>query len=132
MIFGVGTDICDVRRIRRSLDQFGSRFASKILHSNEMACWHSRSHQHAERGIRYLASRFAAKEAVSKAIGLGMQLPMHWHGCEITSQLHGAPIVNLHGALKDWCTQRNLVFHLSLSDETDYVVAFCVAATMPL
>ncbi len=131
MIFGVGTDICDVRRIRRSVDQFGSRFANKILHSSEMDCWHTRKNQHAERGVRYLATRFAAKEAVSKAIGLGMQSPMNWHACEITTRSSGAPSISLHGALKDWCAQRNLVLHLSLSDETDYVVAFCVAATQP-
>ena len=127
MIFGVGTDICDVRRIRRSLDQLGERFAGKILQASELAVWQERSQHNAERGVRFLASRFAAKEALSKAIGLGMQMPMTWQNCAVSNTSMGAPSIAVDGVLKAWCDARQLVFHLSLSDEADYVVAFCVA-----
>jgi holo-[acyl-carrier protein] synthase len=69
MIYGIGTDICDVRRIRASLDRHGERFAAKILSDHEMATWRQRSARWPERGVRYLATRFSAKEAFSKAIG---------------------------------------------------------------
>ena len=72
MIFGVGTDLCDVRRIRAVLARRGDRFAERVLGPNELIVFHARRAQHEERGIRYLATRFSAKEAFSKAIGLGV------------------------------------------------------------
>ena len=73
MIQGIGTDICDVRRIRASFDRHGERFAQKILSQAELAVWRRRSGRWPERGVRYLATRFSAKEAFSKAIGLGIR-----------------------------------------------------------
>jgi len=61
MIFGIGTDICDIRRIRTSLDKHGERFAQKILSDNELATWRSRSARWPERGVRFVATRFSAK-----------------------------------------------------------------------
>ena len=78
MIFGIGTDVCDVRRIRASLQRHGERFALRILSDRELTVWRSRSARWPERGLRYLATRFSAKEAFSKAVGLGMRLPMTW------------------------------------------------------
>lgn len=127
MIFGIGTDICDVRRIQRSTEKLGVRFASKILTQAELAIWQERTSQSSERGSRYLASRFAAKEAVSKALGLGMQTPMTWHNCQILNSAAGAPVLHVLGSLQIWCAERQLAFHVSLSDEADYAVAFCVA-----
>ena len=102
MIYGVGTDICDVRRIRDSLLRHGDRFAAKVLCDAEFATWQARSGRWPERGVRYLATRFSAKEAFSKAIGLGMRMPMTWRLCEIANQpqghVHaGQPFVVLHG-----------------------------------
>ena len=68
MIYGIGNDICDVRRIRASLERHGERFAARILSDTELATWRSRSARWPERGVRYLATRFSAKEAFSKAI----------------------------------------------------------------
>ena len=130
MIFGIGTDICDVRRIRRSLEKHGERFAGKILSEAELAVWQTRSAQNPERGIRYLATRFAAKEAFSKAIGLGLQAPMTWRSCEISNTATGAPTIVLHAALQDWCHARHLRVHISVSDEADYATAYCVAETI--
>jgi holo-[acyl-carrier-protein] synthase len=126
MIFGIGTDICDVRRIRASLERHGERFAAKVLAPGELATWKARSHRWPERGVRYLATRFSAKEAFSKAIGMGMRMPMTWRSCEIAKLPSGAPVVVLHGALKDWFDARGLRAQISLSDETDYAVSFCI------
>ena len=126
MIFGVGTDICDVRRIRASLARHGDRFALKILSEAEFATWQARSARWPERGVRYLATRFSAKEAFSKAIGLGMVMPMTWRRCEVATLPSGQPTLLLHGALKDWFDARHLSAHLSVSDETDYATSYCV------
>ena len=131
MIYGIGTDICDIRRIRESLERHGDRFAERILSEAELATWRARSERLPERGVRYLATRFSAKEAFSKALGLGMRMPMTWRHCEIGKQpAHhaqaGKPNVVLHGALKTWFEQQNLAAHISLSDETDYAISYCL------
>ncbi|MDO9194959.1 holo-ACP synthase [Rhodoferax sp.] len=126
MIYGIGTDICDVRRIRASLGRHGDRFALKILSEAEFATWKARSARWPERGIRYLATRFSAKEAFSKAIGMGMVMPMTWRLCEIGKLPSGQPTIVLHGVLKDWFEARGLIAHVSVTDETDYAASFCV------
>jgi holo-[acyl-carrier-protein] synthase len=126
VIYGIGTDICDVRRIRESLARHGDRFAEKILSEGEFATWQTRSARWPERGVRYLATRFSAKEAFSKAIGLGLRLPMSWRLCEVAKLPSGAPIIVLHGGLKDWFEARKLSAHISVTDETDYAASFCV------
>ncbi len=126
MIYGIGTDICDIRRIRASLARHGERFAQRILSDGELATWTERSARWPDRGVSYLATRFSAKEAFSKAIGLGMRLPMTWRNCEITKVSSGKPEIVLHGALKDWFDARQLSAHVSVTDETDYAASFCV------
>ena len=126
MIYGIGTDICDVRRIQASLARHGERFAKRVLSDGEFAIWQRRSQRWPERGVRYLTTRFSAKEAFSKAIGLGMVMPMTWRSCEISNLPSGQPMVVLHGALKDWFDSRQLSAHITVSDETDYAASFCV------
>ena len=126
MIYGIGTDICDIRRVRASLARFGPRFADRILSDAEFLTWTERSAGWPDRGISYLATRFSAKEAFSKAIGLGMRMPMTWRHCEITRAPSGKPGIVLHGPLKDWFDARELTAHITLTDETDYAVSFCV------
>ncbi|MBA3057466.1 MAG: holo-ACP synthase [Gammaproteobacteria bacterium] len=130
MIYGIGTDICDVRRIRASLARHGERFALKILSDAEFAIWQARSARWPERGVRYLATRFSAKEAFSKAIGLGMTMPMSWRLCEVRNMPSGKPTIVLHGALKDWFDARCLSAHISVTDETDYAASFCVVENL--
>jgi len=130
MIYGIGTDICDVRRIRASLERHGDRFAQKILSDAEFATWQRRSARWPERGIRYLATRFSAKESFSKAIGLGMTMPMTWRQCEIANLPSGKPSIVLHGDLKDWFDARQLSVHVTVTDETDYAASFCVVETI--
>jgi holo-[acyl-carrier-protein] synthase len=131
MIYGIGTDICDVRRIRASLEKHGDRFAERVLSEGELKTWKTRSTRWPERGIRYLATRFSAKEAFSKAIGMGMRMPMTWRSCEIDKLPSGAPVVVLHGDLKTWFESQRLTAHISLTDETDYAASFCVVERLP-
>ena len=126
MIYGIGTDICDIRRIRASLERHGERFVRKILSESELALWQARSARWPERGVRYLATRFSAKEAFSKAIGLGMRMPMTWRLCEVSKLPSGQPSIVLHGTLKTWFEERNLQAHISVTDESDYAASFCV------
>ena len=126
MMYGIGTDICDIRRIRASLERHGDRFAARVLSERELATWRTRSARWPERGVRYLATRFSAKEAFSKAIGLGMRMPMSWRLCEIANLSSGAPVVVRHGGLKSWFEAKGLQAQITLSDETDYAVSFCV------
>jgi holo-[acyl-carrier-protein] synthase len=130
MIFGVGTDVCDVRRIRASLERHGERFAAKVLSDAELATWKARSARWPERGLRYLATRFSAKEAFSKAVGLGMRMPMTWKLCEVAKLPSGQPVIVLHGGLKDWFEAQGLVAHVSVTDETDYAASFVVVEKM--
>ena len=126
MIFGIGTDICDVRRIRATFERQGERFVRKVLTEAEFAVWQHRSGRWPERGLRYLATRFSAKEAFSKAIGLGMRMPMSWRRCEIANAPGGRPVIVLHGELRTWFDAQGLRAHVSVTDETDYAASFVV------
>lgn len=126
MIYGIGTDICDIRRIRASLEKHGERFAQKVLSDNEMQTYRARSERWPERGVRYVATRFSAKEAFSKAIGMGMRMPMTWRLCEVAKLPSGQPTIVLHGVLKAWFEDKGLTAHISVSDESDYATSYCV------
>lgn len=130
MIYGIGTDICDIRRIRSSLARHGERFAAKILSDAELKMYRSRSQRWPERGIRFVATRFSAKEAFSKAVGLGMRMPMTWRHCEIAKLPSGQPTVFLHGELKSWFEAKGLRAHITVTDEVDYAASFCVVETL--
>ncbi|HBH39590.1 MAG TPA: holo-ACP synthase [Curvibacter sp.] len=134
MIQGIGTDICDVRRMRASFERHGERFARRVLGDAEFAVWQARSTRWPERGLRYLATRFSAKEAFSKAIGTGIHQPMSWRACEILNHPSGQPYIRLHGALKTWFEGQGLRAHVTLTDESDYAASFVVVekvSTMP-
>jgi len=126
MIFGVGTDLCDVRRIAATLARRGERFAEKVLGPHEIEVYRARRSKVEARGISYLATRFSAKEAFAKAIGLGMRMPMTWRDCEVVKVPSGKPQIRLHGALAAWFDARGLRAHLSVTDETDYAASFVV------
>ncbi|HEY1128782.1 MAG TPA: holo-ACP synthase [Roseateles sp.] len=126
MIYGIGTDICDIRRIEATLARRGERFAEKVLGPDELRVFRARRARAEARGLRYLATRFSAKEAFSKAIGLGLHLPMRLPDCQILNEASGRPVLKLSGALADWFAERNLSGQVTLSDETDYAVSFVV------
>ena len=126
MIFGVGTDIVDIRRIEATLARRGDRFAEKVLGPHELQVYHERKARVPARGVRYLATRFSAKEAFSKAIGMGMRWPMTWRACEVVKAPSGQPQIRLHGELADWFAARGLVAQVSVSDEREYAASFVV------
>ncbi len=126
MIYGIGTDICDIRRVQAVLDRQGERFAQRVLGETELAVWRQRRQRWPWRGLSYLATRFSAKEAFSKAIGLGMRTPMTWRDCEILNEAGGRPVIVLHGALREWFDDRRLRAHVTVTDETDYAATFVV------
>jgi holo-[acyl-carrier protein] synthase len=129
MIFGIGTDLCDIARIRQTLERRGDRFAEKVLGPSELRVFRARRARYEARGVRYLATRFSAKEAFSKAIGLGMRMPMTWRSCEILNAGSGKPEISLHGELAAWFAARGLKAHVSVTDESDSAAAFVVVET---
>jgi len=126
MIYGIGTDLCDIRRIDAALQRWGERFAQRVLGPRELPVWRARSAANPVRGVRYVATRFAAKEAFSKAIGLGLRLPMTWRHCEVLKAASGKPEIALSGELAAWFAQRGLRAHVSVSDEIEHAAAFVV------
>jgi holo-[acyl-carrier protein] synthase len=126
MIYGIGTDVCDIRRVRATLVRRGERFAEKVLGPHELEVFRARRAKVEARGISYLATRFSAKEAFSKAIGLGMRMPMTWRDCEVVKAPSGKPGIRLHGGLALWFEARSLRAHVTVTDETDYAAAFVV------
>jgi len=130
MIVGIGTDICDVRRIRETLARRGERFAERVLGSQELQVFHARRARTEVRGVAYLATRFSAKEAFSKAIGLGMRMPMTWRSCEVLNEPGGRPVVRLNGELARWFETRRWRAHVSVTDESDYAASFVVVEAL--
>ncbi len=129
-IYGIGTDLCDIRRVQRAVERRGERFAQKVLGEREYPIYLARNARVAARGLRYLATRFAAKEAFSKAVGLGITHPMTWRACEVLKAPSGKPQVVLNGALAAWFEQRRLHAHVTLTDEGEYACAFVIVETL--
>jgi holo-[acyl-carrier protein] synthase len=126
LIYGVGTDLCDIERIAAALARHGERFAARVLGPHEIEVFRERRARVEARGVAYLATRFSAKEAFSKAIGLGMRMPMTWRACEVVKAASGKPELRLHGALREWFDARRLAASVSVSDESRYACAFVV------
>jgi holo-[acyl-carrier-protein] synthase len=124
VVYGIGTDVCDIRRIRSSYERYGERFLHRILTPKEVEVFKLRSERWPERGVRYLATRFSAKESFSKAIGLGMRHPMSWRSCEISNAPSGEPQIVLYGELEIWCQALRLSAKVSVSDESEYAISF--------
>lgn len=128
MIYGVGTDLIEIARVRAAYLRFGERFARRILGGRELERYHTRRARSDERGITFLATRFAAKEAISKALGLGMRTPMSWRAVEIVNEPSGRPIVFISSPeLRQYAQSRKLRLHVSLSDERQFAIAHAIA-----
>ena len=122
MIFGIGTDIVEVARIEASLKQFGDVFAEKVLAESELASFRE-SHIKA----RFLAKRFAAKEAFSKALGTGLRAPATFQNIAVSHDDLGKPILVLAAELQAFLTAKNIQkMHISISDEKNLAAAFVV------
>lgn len=125
-IAGIGTDMIYIARIQRSYERFGQRFLDRILGEQEKQIFARRYARDSKRGIRFLATRFAAKEAFSKAIGLGMRMPMAWSRMQTLNAPSGKPTVVLGEELALWYQQRFGAAHITVTDESDLVMAFVV------
>ncbi len=119
MIYGVGTDVVEIARIEQALARFGERFAGRILCEPELLRF--KSHR---MPAAYLAKRFAAKEAFTKALGTGIHAPANWHGVWVKNLPSGRPVLEFSEALKQLLSKRGVSSsHLSLSDERGVALA---------
>lgn len=127
MIYGIGTDIIQIERVQGVMERTRGRFAEKVLGPQELLKYHARRARSEKRGLAFLSTRFAAKEAFSKAIGLGMRWPMTWRAMELLNLPSGEPYALCHGELDAWLRQRGVTVRVTVSDEHDYAVAFAIA-----
>ncbi len=125
MVVGIGTDIVKIDRIGKSLDRLGERFAQRILTSSELE-----EYRAAKKPVAFLARRFAVKEAAAKALGTGIGEGVSWQHFCIEHDPLGAPVLRLSGRAEEVALQKQAAqYHVSLSDEHDYVVAFVVLSS---
>ncbi len=122
MIVGIGTDLVEIVRVERALERHGDRFARKILVARE----YQRFAAH-RRPAAYLAKRFAAKEAFSKAMGTGIRAPVNWQNLGVVNHASGRPYFELSEALAELVRRRGIrSVHVSLTDERGMAAAFVV------
>jgi holo-[acyl-carrier protein] synthase len=125
MIFGIGTDIVEVTRIEHSLTQFGDEFAKRILAPSELE-----SYLNSKIKARFLAKRFAAKEAFSKALGTGIRAPVSFQNIAVSHDELGKPILVLADELQIFVQAKSISnMHISISDEKNLAAAFVVLET---
>ena len=122
MIYGIGTDLVDIKRIENALFRYGDRFLHRILAEEEVAAY-AESAQPA----RFLAKRFAAKEAFSKAWGTGIGEAVGWHDVAVTHDARGKPLIAPSIAMSAKFAAANITAaHVSISDEAGHALAFVV------
>lgn len=121
MIFGVGTDLCGIARFERMRAEGGDGIVRRILAAAEVP-----EYEAAKRPAHFLAKRFAAKEALGKALGTGIRAPVLLRSIAITHDDLGKPGFAFDDTLAAWMSARGLRAHLSLSDETEHALAFVV------
>jgi holo-[acyl-carrier protein] synthase len=122
MIYGIGTDIVEVARIEESLVQFGEAFAHKILAESELE-----SFRQSNIKARFLAKRFAAKEAFSKALGTGIRAPATFQNIAVTHDDLGKPMLAFAAELQRLLADKQICHtHLSISDEKNLATAFVI------
>jgi holo-[acyl-carrier protein] synthase len=113
VIYGVGTDLVEIGRIEKSLARFGERLARRVLCEPELKRF--RAHR---LPAAYLAKRFAAKEAFTKALGTGIRSPANWHGLWVVNLPSGKPVLEFTEPLKRLLAKKGVTAsHLSLSDD---------------
>jgi holo-[acyl-carrier protein] synthase len=132
MILGIGSDLCDIRRIENSLARFGERFTQRIFTPGEQA----KSDRRATRAASY-ARRFAAKEACSKALGTGIRSGVFWRDMEVVNLPSGRPTMQLTGGAAARLAQmvppgHEAVVHVSLTDDPPLAQAFVVIEARPI
>lgn len=126
MIYGIGTDILDIARIGRLYERYGEALPRRVLHESEHAAFSC-----AAEPARFLAKRFAAKEAFAKAVGTGIRAPVSLGAVAVAHDDAGKPYFVCREDLQLWLAERGIGrVHLSLSDEQAQVLAFAVAESV--
>jgi holo-[acyl-carrier protein] synthase len=131
MILGIGSDLCDIRRIEKTLARHGERFTNRIYTEIERA----RAERKANRAATY-AKRFAAKEACAKALGTGMNRSVFWRDMGVVNQRSGQPTIVLTGGAAERLASLTpagyeAVIHLTITDDHPYAQAFVVIEARP-
>ncbi|MGD8227944.1 MAG: holo-ACP synthase [Desulfobacteraceae bacterium] len=122
MIYGIGVDLVNIKRVERVMERWGDRFIGRVFTPGEREFCDKRVYP-----ASAFALRFAAKEAFSKALGFGMRRGIRWRDIEIFHHPSGQPYLKLHGRSSRICQEKKITgFHLSLSDEGEYGVAVVV------
>jgi holo-[acyl-carrier protein] synthase len=119
VIYGVGTDVVEIERIEKALERWGERFAERVLCDPELRRF--RGHR---QPAAYLAKRFAAKEAFTKALGTGIKAPANWHGVWVANLPSGKPQLEFTAELQRLLSERGISrAHVTLSDERGVAMA---------
>lgn len=122
MIYGIGTDLVNIKRIEDALFRFGDRFLHRILTEEEV-----REYAQSSQPARFVAKRFAVKEAFSKAYGTGIGEIVGWHDVRVTHDAMGKPLIRTSKVLSDILVSQQITHtHLSITDETEQALAFVV------
>ena len=116
MVKGIGVDIIEIGRIRRSIERLGDRFLEKVYTAGEISYCNGKAHR-----FQHYAARFAAKEALSKALSTGWAGEFRWKDVEVMNEPSGQPRFSLHGTLRERLTGASIMLSLSHSDS--HVVA---------
>ena len=122
-IYGIGVDLVEMQRINGVMERQGEAFLKRVLNDDEIRVYKARSAGNPERGVRFLATRFAAKEAFSKAMGSGIGQLVGFHSLSVLNEENGRPYIELKGELKVFCEKMALQAFVSLADESHCVVA---------
>ncbi len=133
MIVGIGTDTVIIDRVAKLVARWGDRFAQRVLGPAEYAEYQRRKGRGVageDRAIRYIAKRFAAKEAIGKALGVGLFHPMSLHSVEILNDRRGAPKAEPRKALVQYLKERQFQIHVSISDEIEHAQALAIVETV--
>jgi holo-[acyl-carrier protein] synthase len=123
-IHGLGVDIVSKERIGRIHKKYGDRFAERLFAPQELSEYHAASDKSA-----FLAKRFAAKEAISKVLGTGITAKVHLRDLVLTHDDRGKPLVALNGHARELMLSLGMdTILISISDEKEHAIAFCVGA----
>ena len=131
MIIGIGTDLCDIRRIEKSMDKYGARFVNRIFTAGEQAYCEPKSGK-----ASYYAKRFAAKEAAAKALAGAKTGHLTWKDVEVSNDPSGRPVIKLHRGASDRLSAMTPSghkghIHISLTDDYPYAQAFAICEAIP-
>lgn len=122
MIYGIGTDVVEVSRIKLALKKYGLKLAEKILTNNELLAYRKVKSKE-----NFLAKRFAAKEAFAKALGTGLRGSVNFKSIEVAHDALGKPLLKYYNKLHILVEEKNIQYcHLSISDEKNIAVAFVI------